>query len=64
MSGLFPILLHGLVELEDPCQGGIGWGVEPHSFRKDLEERTVEAVAVEESREMDKVDVPALKCEA
>ena len=48
----FRRLFHGLVEVEDPCQDSIGWEVEPQTFRKDLEERTVEAIAIEESREM------------
>ena len=60
----FPSLLHGLVEVEDPCQDSIGWEVEPQTFREDLEERTVEAIAIEESREMGKVHVPAFQCES
>ena len=60
----FRRLLHGLVEVEDPCQDGIGWEVEPQTFREDLEERTVKTIALHESREMDKIHVPAFQGES
>ena len=63
VNGCFARLFHRVAQVEDPCQGGIGWEVEAQRFREDLKERAGKAVAVEECTEMSQIDVPTLQCE-
>ena len=49
---LLPCVLKGLAEVKDPGESSIGGEVEAQCFREDFKEGGVQAVAVEEGREM------------